>query len=82
MNNFDISRQVNGVLFVRGYRGYRKFDYMDWSVVSPIAERFDCFPMRIPATSGWTASTLSGKPVCGRTPQQAIAMAVVKEVGL
>lgn len=61
------------------YEGaWRIFDYRDWNVIGLIAKRHDCFPMRIPATSGWTASTLCGGVFCADTPQLAIALAVIE----
>ena len=56
----------------------RHFDYRDWDVAGPIAERFKCYPdwqghfkwcSRIDFTRSW-----------GDTPQQAIALAVIGSV--
>lgn len=51
----------------------RIFDYRDWNVISPIAERYDCFPYRNYEeqwATGW------GDAVAD-TPQMAIALAVI-----
>lgn len=50
---------------------HRIFDYRDWSVIGPIAERYDCFP---------TSENLrleSGFGLWADTPQKAIALAVI-----
>ena len=50
------------------------FDYRDWNVIGPIAERYDCFPRRI-AFDGWCTKHRSDiEP----SPQKAIALAVIK----
>lgn len=57
---------------------WHKFSYMDWRVVGPIAQRYDCFPFC--AGGGWCnfpngVIRLSSRH--NRTPQEAIAMAVI-----
>ena len=61
---------LNGCKFV----GY--FDYRDWSVIGPIAERFDCFPRKRAAI--WrTAHVVGYGHSESDTPQKAIALAVI-----
>jgi len=50
------------------------FDYRDWNVIGPIAEKYDCFPMKA-ETLGWFANS-RGSPFAD-TPQKAIALAVI-----
>lgn len=53
------------------------FDYRDWAVIGPIAEKFDAFPKlhwQAAPYDGWT-TRFSGRPE--DTPQKAIAMAVI-----
>jgi hypothetical protein len=49
---------------------WRFFDYHDWNVIGPIAERYGCFPQEYQGM--WTADF-----DCYETPQKAIAMAVI-----
>jgi len=54
--------------------GWRTFDYRDWNVIGPIAERYNFFPQRAFyqwQVRGWT-DTLAD------TTQKAIALAVIK----
>ena len=51
---------------------WRVFDYRDWNVISPIAEKYDCFPYRS-ITGGWVRRL--GHHA---TPQKAIALAVIR----
>ena len=53
----------------------RIFDYRDWSVISPIAERFDCFPYQN-YEGRWVSSC--GLNTEAETPQKAIALAVIE----
>ena len=58
---------------------WRVFDYRDWRVAGPIAQRYDCFPFC--AGGGWCnfpngEIRLSSR--YNRTPQEAIAMAVIE----
>ena len=53
----------------------RVFDYRDWNVIGPIAEKFDCFPEHY--NEGWYAYTGSAKAVMADIPQKAIALAVI-----
>jgi hypothetical protein len=52
--------------------GWRVFDYRDWSVISPIAAKFDCFPRRVHGQ--WTVGFDRDLDY---TPQKAIALAVI-----
>lgn len=58
---------------------WRLFDYKDWRVIGPIAERYDCFPCKFAICkkrTEWGAySTVYG---FADTPQKAIALAVIK----
>jgi len=55
---------------------WHAFDYRDPAVIWPIAERFDCFPMRVEC--GW--GTWSGVCCCciADTAAKAVALAVIK----
>lgn len=60
---------------------YRDFDYRDWNVAGPIAERYDAFPTELSNEPGWTNlayKALNPTNVRGSTPQEAIAMAVIQ----
>jgi len=49
------------------------FDYRDWNVIGPIAEKYDCFPYQNYEeqwATGWGAAVAD-------TPQKAIALAVI-----
>jgi hypothetical protein len=50
---------------------YEHFDYRDWRVIGPIAEKFDCFPSKI--GNHWAAEYFA----FADTPQKAIALAVI-----
>ena len=52
------------------------FDYRNWDVIGPIAERYDCFPLK--AGDAWLSRYLwRGCGVRADTPQKAIALAVI-----
>jgi hypothetical protein len=57
----------------------RVFDYRDWNVIGPIAERYDAFPyrLRIAEERGWNVFTY--KDNVADIPQKAIALAVIGE---
>lgn len=58
----------------RGECWWSEFDYRDWSVIGPIAERYDCFPYK--NCSGlWDVYSSSAEAT--ETPQEAIALAVI-----
>jgi len=50
------------------------FDYRDWKVIGPIAARYNMFPF---AVAGWWNVAGYGQP-SSKTPQKAIALAVIK----
>jgi len=58
---------------------WRVFSHRDWNVIGPIAERYDCFPLRLRGRA-WEAIS-RGKYKLGffnaDTPQRAIALAVI-----
>ena len=54
---------------------WRIFDYRDWNVIGPIAEKFDCFPRWNGAS--WESVGLTDY-VYANTPQKAIALAVIQ----
>lgn len=51
------------------------FDYRDWYVIGPIAERFDCFPWQQMDSEKWVTDWASDE---ADTPQKAIALAVIQ----
>lgn len=62
---------------------WRKFDYRDPAVYAPIAERFDCFPEKLPPKyETWTAwlytDSAGGVVVYADTAAKAVALAVIK----
>ena len=68
-----------GVLFAWCGNEWRAFSHKDWNVISPIAERYDCFPLKT-STDEWGAS-INSTPwdrVYADTPQRAIALAVIQ----
>jgi hypothetical protein len=57
------------------YEG-KYFDYRDWNVIGPIAEKFDCFPIHL--RDVWNSRFVwRGTGVIADTPQKAIALAVI-----
>lgn len=52
------------------------FDYRDWSVIGPIAEKYNCFPTKM-GYGLWDASIAFGTIYGAETPQKAIALAVI-----
>jgi hypothetical protein len=56
------------------YEAGQEFDYRDPAVIWPIAERFDCFPVRN-MVDGWRAW---GTSVTADTAAKAVALAVIK----
>ena len=57
----------------------RCFDYRDWNVIAPIAEKFDAFPIHDTDTT-WFASLPGWYGKRADTPQKAIALAVIGSV--
>ena len=71
-----ISGVVNDATCVKCEDGFwRTFDYRDWAVIGPIAERYDCFPHKSDAL-GWFIPHSFWKGYAD-TPQKAIALAVI-----
>jgi hypothetical protein len=62
------------------YNGsWRVFSHRDWNVIGPIAERYDCFPLRLRGRA-WEAISRSKYKLGffnADTPQRAIALAVI-----
>ena len=54
----------------------RPFDYRDWAVAGPIAEKFDCFPQSTGANTGYAYVPGKGR-ANAEAPQRAIALAVI-----
>jgi len=54
---------------------WRVFDYRDWSVIGPIAERYDMFP-HLNSSGKWSVWT-KHHDISADTPQKAIALAVI-----
>ena len=62
------------------FRGsWRVFDHRDWNVIGPVAEKYNCFPLRLRG-GAWEAIS-RGKYKLGfvkaDNPQKAIALAVI-----
>ena len=62
----------------------RTFDYKDWNVIGPIAERYRCFPQWLSMKGTWWVCDC-GDDECvdveANTPQKAIALAVIASQG-
>lgn len=56
----------------------RPFDYRDWNVIGPIAEKYNAFPYQLPGRPEWYAGVHQHALVNCSTPQRAIAMAVIQ----
>lgn len=65
---------------------WRVFDYTDWRVIGPIAQRYNCFPTRFGlAQMWWPPQVVRGRDIGAimfDTPQKAIAMAVIERAKL
>ena len=61
--------------------GWQVFDYRDWRVIGPIAERYEAFPMHFNrGGSHWLSCAILGDymgEAKADTPQKAIALAVI-----
>lgn len=63
---------------VFAWRGYwRVFDYRDWTVAGPIAERYGAFPIKN-SDGLWVVDIWNDVPEL--SPQKAIALAVIEGV--
>lgn len=73
-------RPLTGSLIARSKVAYfaAVFDYRDWNVIGPIAEKFDCFPTQF--GSGWAPCNPFDEVVFSDTPQKAIALAVIERI--
>jgi hypothetical protein len=58
---------------------FKVFDYTDWRVIGPIAQRFKAFPLDSVRFKGMWYSHLTDEHY--DTPQLAIAMAVIQGAG-
>ena len=59
--------------------GMRLFSHRDWNVIGPIAEKYDCFPLRLRGRA-WEAISRGKYKLRffnADTPQKAIALAVI-----
>ena len=80
VSNYDVKCTIYGSWCVR------TFDYKDWNVIGPIAERYDCFPEYLKHVGGsakWCAKPkiCAGMDWMADTPQKAIAIAVIAAQG-
>jgi hypothetical protein len=66
LNKMEILNEDDGVI-----EWFKTFDYRDWSVVGPIAERYDVFPYRTYQLNWAVESSFAD------TPQKAIALAAI-----
>ena len=62
-------------MYPNEYEG-KYFDYRDWNVIGPIAEKYNCFPTKM-GYGLWDASIAFGTIYGADTPQKAIALAVI-----
>ena len=66
-------------IFVLQYGMWHFFSHKDWNVIGPIAEKYDCFPLRLRG-GAWEAISRSKYKlgfVKADNPQKAIALAVI-----
>lgn len=56
---------------------WRRFDYRDWSVIGPIAERYNCFPFRVSSDHWHVLSPFTGRMIEADTAAEAVARAVI-----
>lgn len=62
-------------VYVNVFERLRVFDYRDWNVIGPIAEKFDAFPFE--DQGGWESLMTNSPMTNSDTPQKAIALAVI-----
>jgi len=80
-HRFDVRVGVTGNVLVLDKTGnhyiWRIFNYREWSVIGPIAERYDCFPER--CCGEWSAMVATDHLtwIEADTPQKAIALAII-----
>jgi hypothetical protein len=76
--HIGLSALKEDAVCVRDVDGWwHTFDYRDWNVIGPIAEKYNCFPKHI--NSMWEIAHY-GEIYRADTPQRAIAMAVIQGV--
>jgi hypothetical protein len=79
--HFDVRIGVTGRVIVLDktcpHYWWRIFDYRDWRVIAPIAERYDCFPER--CCGEWSAMVATDHLtwIEAETPQKAIALTII-----
>jgi hypothetical protein len=60
---------------------WRIFSHLDWNVIGPIAERYNCFPFRIRSKEEdfgkWNVVSREND-IMAASPQRAIALAVIQ----
>jgi hypothetical protein len=56
---------------------WQVFDYRDWNIAGPIAEKYNCFPTKLEALELWGSNIGNKRAEFGYTPQSAIALAVI-----
>lgn len=72
----DVWAACGGACWVANNHSQRIFDYRDWNVIGPIAEKFDAFPGKI--KDEWDCYIPSKDFLAtADTPQKAIALAVI-----
>ena len=57
---------------------WRVFDYRDWAVIGPIAEKYDCFPFLLRDGNWKVFNTKQEMYGYENTPQKAIALAIIQ----
>ena len=73
--NGNLVRNIgSAVIIYTKLTGWRTFDYRDWNVIGPIAERYNCFPVK-DMYRRWVAGVYPYTYT--DTPQKAIALAVI-----
>ena len=93
MNDLELSRKLalaigyrehhaqdhgTNALWVLRNSNWKMFDYRDWNVIGPIAQRYDCFPYK---WNGFWEPMGTDTYVYADTPQRAIALAVIQGAG-
>lgn len=72
----DLIDKGTRLVCVTGFLQACHFDYRDWNVIGPIAERYKAFP-RAALKNAWCSIIPLECPVYADTPQKAIALAVI-----
>lgn len=61
-------------------KAWKKFDYQDWSIIGPIADRYKAFPDWLNGSNRWRVYDINDTnyvDVDADTSQKAIALAVI-----